>query len=103
MDLRLMEPPEVDDAVRRLFGSVLPWDRKGSMCLVHMDWPADNRRRARVDRFQPTDLFDPACPHCQPLLEHGVFVVFTGDRTFGVNPWPGGKVELIARRFPEAN
>jgi hypothetical protein len=103
MDLRTMDDVELDRAVRKLFGDALPWDRKGAQCLVHMDRPAEARRRARVERFRATDLFDPACPHCRPLLDEGTFVVFDGVGTVGLRPLPDGRVELVVSRLPPMN
>jgi hypothetical protein len=100
MDVSRMSDGELEKMVRVFFGKAVPWDRKGAQCLVHLDRPREETRKARVERFHPLDLFDPSCPHCQPLLEHGAFVVFDGDAFLGMNPRPDGQIEYIHQLFP---
>jgi hypothetical protein len=103
MDLRSMSDTEMDREIRTVFGGKLPWDRKGTMCLVHMDRPSEARRRERVERFHPTDVVDPTCPCCRPLLERGAFVVCHGDDAIVVSRRPDGLFEMVARRMSLAN
>lgn len=100
MDLGTLDAEAIEREVRKVFGGRLPWDRKGVMCLVHLDRPGLARRRERVEQFQPTDLFDPSCPHCRAILRTGAFVVFGEDEVVGVNPLPDGRLEIVQMRAP---
>ena len=97
-DLATMTDQELDKAVRKVFGHALPWDRKGSLCLVHVDGAAEARRKARVERFTAADLFDPTCPHCVRLLERGAFVALDGFGATALCPRPDGRIEMVMKR-----
>lgn len=81
--------------VQEVFGKKAQWDEWGPFLLVHLDKPSLEVRRKRIAEFQPTMIFDPQCPHCQPFLEEGAYVVFTKEGPYGIRLLENGKYEMV--------
>jgi hypothetical protein len=81
--------------VKKMFGKEALWDRKGSFVFVHLDEPARKAREDRYIHFDPTLFFDPTCPHCQPFLNDGAFMVYTPDEMVGMRVMKDGLFETV--------
>ena len=86
---------KISRTVKKMFGKEALWDRKGSYVFVHLDAPDRNAREERFNSFDPTLFFDPACPHCQPFLNDGAFMVYTPDEVVGMRMMKDGMFETV--------
>ncbi len=81
--------------VAEVFGKNVPYDEVGVHCLVHLDRPSAQVRQTRVNEFTPTIIFDPDCPHCQPFLKQGAYIMYTKDGPYGLRLLPNNTYEMV--------
>lgn len=83
-----------------IFAPEAPILKEGKFFHVFMeDLPLSEElgveRHRAVKAFEPTDFFDPTCPHCKPFLDEGAIMVYTETNLVGMRLLENGLIETV--------
>ena len=86
---------KLERTIIKMFGKGTRRFHRGDFVFVHLESePADDESE-RDSRFEPTDFFDPECPHCRPFLEDGAIMVYTDEDLVGIRLLESGMFETV--------
>jgi len=95
MKLGKMSAKKLARTLKRFFGRDVQWERSGNYAFVHLDGAGTAEMKERVTMFEPTEFFDPNCPHCEPFLKNGAIMVYLENEVIGMRLLSNGMFETV--------
>jgi hypothetical protein len=91
---------EVAAGVLAIFGDRAEFTRAGKYCHVIVARPIASIAE-QIAAWSPADIFDSACPHCQPFIEKGSYIVWTHDGVHAYRRLPNNRYETVGMPTPK--
>jgi len=86
---------KLERTIIKMFGKGTRWNRIGKFVFVHLETEVAPDESERDSLFEPTDFFDPECPHCRPFLEDGAIMVYTDEDLASIRLLDDGMFETV--------